>query len=55
MEHRFIAFDKTPIFYRRIPAKDNLRAVIFLVHGMGEHGGRYLPLAQYLAELGIEG
>ena len=52
-EHRLISFDETPLFYRRVrPAEP--KASLFLLHGMGEHGGRYLSLASFLAERGIE-
>ena len=39
------AGDQTPIFYQiRRPSRVRLRAVIFLVHGLGEHGDRYTYL-----------
>ena len=53
-EHRFISFDKTPIFYRRFLKDRAARAVIFILHGMGEHGGRYIELAEYLGSGGFE-
>jgi len=53
-EHRFISFDETPIFYRRLETSQPPKALVILVHGMGEHGGRYKHVAEYLAELGFE-
>lgn len=53
-EHRLISFDETPIFYRHLRTNGPVRAVVILVHGMGEHGGRYQAFSDYLAELGIE-
>ena len=52
-EHRFISWDKTPIFYRR-RAADAPKAVVIMVHGMGEHGGRYHHVAEYFAAAGLE-
>ncbi len=52
-EHRFISFDETPLFYRSLLPQEALKAVALVVHGMGEHGGRYRHLAEYLAGLGI--
>ncbi len=53
-EHRFVSFDKTPIFFRTLkPAEQPAKALLVIVHGMAEHGGRYLPLAEYLAALGV--
>jgi lysophospholipase len=50
-ERRFLAFDQTPIFYRQwIPAAKP-KALILVVHGMGEHGGRYEALANFLGEM----
>ena len=52
-EHRFIAFDETPLFYR-VHSREGAKAIAILVHGMGEHGGRYQHLGDYLAEFEIE-
>ena len=49
-EHRFISFDETAIFYRRFEPKGTPRASVILLHGMGEHGGRYRQVAEYLAD-----
>ena len=52
-ERRFLSFDETAIFYRRLrPAA--VRASAVIVHGMGEHGGRYHELAEFLSGLGLE-
>ena len=48
-EHRFIARDKTPLFYRRLKVSGSAKANLIILHGMGEHGGRYKELAEYLA------
>lgn len=53
-EHRFLSFDATPIFYRHAQPDGPARAAAIIVHGMGEHGGRYAHLADYLARLGVE-
>jgi alpha-beta hydrolase superfamily lysophospholipase len=51
-EHRFISFDETPIFYRQYNKGNRPpKAVAFLVHGMGEHGGRYAAFAEHLRSL----
>jgi len=51
-EHRFLSFDNVAIFYRRI-APPAPRAAVLIVHGMGEHGGRYVELAEYLSSRGF--
>ncbi len=51
-EHRFISFDRTPIFYRTVSPGQNALATLVIVHGMGEHGGRYINFATYLASEG---
>lgn len=51
-EHRFLSFDRTPMFFRRLEAKQP-RAAIQIVHGMGEHSGRYVELASVLADRGF--
>ncbi len=41
-----------PLFTRHCPApREKARMVV--THGLGEHSGRYLPLAKHLADLGI--
>lgn len=52
-EHRFVSFDDTPIFFRRIKASGRFRAAVLIVHGMGEHGGRYKEFAEHLASKGF--
>jgi lysophospholipase len=54
VERRFISFDETPIFYRIFPAKEAPKAVVLIVHGMAEHGGRYRHVADYFSVLGYE-
>ncbi len=51
-EHRFLSFDGTPMVFRRLAAKQP-RGVVLIVHGMGEHGGRYAEIGGYLAERGF--
>ncbi len=54
-EHRFLSFDGTPLFYRRfLPADAPQKGVLVIVHGMGEHGGRYRHVAEFLGGLGFE-
>ena len=52
-EHRFISFDETPIFYRQLKTTEPAGAVVLIQHGMGEHGGRYRELAEFLAAKNI--
>ena len=51
-EHRFISFDKTPIFFRRLSVKNPSKGLVVIVHGMGEHSGRYREFAEFLGENG---
>ncbi|MBI2095673.1 MAG: lysophospholipase [Candidatus Omnitrophica bacterium] len=53
-EQRFISFDETPVFYRRFVPARPIKFRLFIVHGMGEHGGRYREVAEYLGERGGE-
>lgn len=48
-EHRFLAYDATPIFYRLYAATASQKQIL-LIHGMGEHGGRYAHLAGFLTQ-----
>ncbi|MEP1471425.1 MAG: lysophospholipase [Halieaceae bacterium] len=41
------------VFYRHWRAQPPVRAVILLVHGLGEHSGRYNDFADYFTEQGI--
>jgi len=52
-EARLGAPDGTEIFYRVWPALGQARGVMVLVHGMGEHSGRYRHVAGFLAERGV--
>lgn len=51
---QFISFDETPIHYRWVKTESPPKAVAIVLHGLGEHGGRYEAFAEYLAGLGIE-
>ncbi len=53
-EHRLISFDETPIFYRHLKTSGPTKGVVIFLHGMGEHGGRYRHIAEYLSGLGLE-
>jgi alpha-beta hydrolase superfamily lysophospholipase len=48
-------YDRTPLFVRRHTPGDGSapRAVVVLVHGYAEHGGRYAPLAEHLTGRGL--
>lgn len=54
LEHRLLSFDATPLFYRIVRSEGPLRGRVLIVHGMGEHGGRYLEVAAHLAAQGFE-
>lgn len=51
----FKADDGTDIFfYRWLPDyKNNIKAVVQIIHGMGDHAGRYKEFAQALTEAGF--
>ena len=53
-EHRLISFDETTLFYRRCEAEPSKRGTVIVLHGMGEHGGRYESLAKFLSGRGLE-
>ncbi len=48
--------DGTAVFLRRWPVPDSMaqRGAVLLVHGLGEHSGRYAHVAAALNELGLE-
>lgn len=48
------AFDGHRIPVRRFAATTPARAAVVIAHGMAEHGGRYSPLAEFLAARGCE-
>ena len=51
--HQFISFDETAIHYLHVKSSEPPKAVAIIVHGMGEHAGRYRNFAEYLSTLGI--
>ena len=53
-EHRLLSFDATPLFYRLIVPEGLPRGRVYVLHGMGEHGGRYQDLAGFLGKSGLE-
>lgn len=53
-EHQFISFDETPIHYYVSKPKEPPKAVIIIVHGMGEHAARYREFSEYLLDIGIQ-
>lgn len=53
-EHRYLSFDAAPLFYRRISPDGPAAASFLIIHGMGEHGGRYTDLARAMAGAGID-
>ncbi len=54
-EHRLLSFDGTPLFFRVLrPQTEETLGRVLILHGMGEHGGRYLPVAEHLAVRGFE-
>ena len=46
------SFDGTKLFFRYWPA-ENPKAAVYLVHGMGEHSGRYEHVASFFNEKGF--
>ncbi len=53
LEKWFVAADGADVFYRMWPAVGQVRGVAVLVHGMGEHSGRYQHVAGFLAQRGM--
>ncbi|MFP5488647.1 MAG: lysophospholipase [Acidimicrobiia bacterium] len=51
-EGTFVAFDGTTIFHQAWRPDDSPRAVVLLIHGLGEHSGRYVHVAQALVDAG---
>jgi len=46
--------DQTMLFYHEwLPDDDNIRAVVFIVHGIGEHSGRYRHVAESFTQAGF--
>lgn len=48
----FRAFDGETIFFRSWVPDGDVRAVVLLVHGLGEHSGRYEHVARHLVDAG---
>ncbi len=51
VEDYFISFDKLRLFYRYITS-EGFRVCLVLVHGLGEHSGRYINFFQRFSGLG---
>jgi len=53
-EHKFEGADGLPIFYREwLPGAGEPRGIVYILHGLSEHSGRYRHLAQALAGSGF--
>ncbi len=53
-EHKFEGAQGLPIFYREwLPAAGDRRGIVFILHGLSEHSGRYRHLAQALTASGF--
>lgn len=50
----YITFDKEKIFYYKWKTQKPLKGIIQLAHGVGEHAGRYQPIASLLQEQGYD-
>lgn len=48
------AADGTPIYLRHWPALGDAWATVLLVHGIGEHGGRYERTGRLMADAGLD-
>ena len=53
-DHRFVSFDETPIHYGVSKSSHAPKASVVVLHGLGEHGGRYSAFSNYLAGLGFD-
>ncbi len=51
-EFKFKTFDKLQLFGQSWQPEDRPRAVVCLVHGLGEHSGRYVYVADSLIQAG---
>ncbi len=52
-EHKWQAFDRKMLFARHWQPEKQPKALIHIVHGMGEHSGRYHAWAQKFTEAGF--
>jgi alpha-beta hydrolase superfamily lysophospholipase len=50
----YTTFDKKKIFYYKWKTLKPLKGIIQLAHGVGEHAGRYQPIASLLQEQGYD-
>ena len=48
-----ITVDGVSLFYRRWDPKTSVVATVFIVHGLGEHSGRYVHVGRSFAEAGF--
>ena len=53
LEFELTTFDHLKLFCRRWEPENDARGVIVLVHGLGEHSGRYLDFAERLNQAGF--
>ncbi|HBY57022.1 MAG TPA: lysophospholipase [Candidatus Atribacteria bacterium] len=51
-EFKFKTFDGLSLFGQNWQPENHPKAVICLVHGLGEHSGRYVPIANSLTQVG---
>ena len=52
--HQVSAADGTPLFLREWPAAGRPWATVLIVHGIGEHSGRYERTGRLMAEAGLD-
>ena len=52
-EHNTVSDDNHKIFYREWLPEGEIRGVVLIAHGLGEHSGRYRHVAQALCEVGF--
>jgi acylglycerol lipase len=52
IEGKFIGVRKTQIFYQAWLPEGDVKAVLPIVHGLGEHSGRYLNVVNHFVPLG---
>jgi acylglycerol lipase len=52
IEGNFNGVRNTSIYYQAWLPEENIKAVLLLVHGLGEHCGRYMNVANHFVQLG---